>query len=101
MDPRQQLRYMTATLAEFSRTVALANELSVMRSPLTPRRNVMATDGISRPVEETVLCPRRQRVADELRRVTRDPEVRHAVDILRQATERLTQAIDAWDDPHA
>lgn len=61
----------------------------------------MATDGISRPVEETVLCPRRQRVADELRRVTRDPEVRRAVDILRQATERLTQAIDAWDDPHA
>ena len=101
MEPRQPLRYMTATLAAFSRAVTLADELSVMRSPLTPRRNAMAADGISRPVEEAVLCPRRQRVAAELRRVVRDPEVRRAVGILQQATERLTKAIDAWDDPHA
>ena len=99
MNPRQPLPHMVATLTAFSRAVVLADELSVLRSPLSPRSSTMATDGIPRPVEDAVLCPRRQRVADELRRITRDPDVRHAIDVLQQATERLTQVIHSWDDP--
>jgi len=101
MNPRQPLPHMVATLTAFSRAVVLADELSVLRSPLSPRSRTMAADGIPRPVEDAVLCPRRQRVADELRRITRDPDVRHAIDVLQQATERLTQVIHSWDDPTA
>lgn len=101
MNPRQPLPHMVATPLAFSRAVVLADELSVLRSPLSPRSSTMATDGIPRPVEDAVLCPRRQRVADELRRITRDPDVRHAINVLQQATERLTQVIHSWDDPTA
>jgi len=101
MEPRQPLPHMVATLTAFSRAVVLADELSTLRSPLSPRSSTMAADGIPRPVEDAVLCPRRQRVADELRRITRDPDVRHAITVLQQATERLTQVIHAWDDPTA
>lgn len=78
----------TASLArqalELHRIALAADEASQLKSPTTPREH----GDVSRPTEETALCPRRAHV----RNTCQDLQVS-----LRVIENRLTRALDVWE----
>lgn len=81
----EEVRNLAFATLDLLRLVRAAEDIRYTKSPAT---TLTSDDSIARPIEATVMCPRRSAVADQLHEITRE------VSGLRT---RLSAVLDAWE----